>query len=222
MAILGANKSPVNQTVSVLNQAGAKYGVPPALLFGVWGMETSFGSNVTTSPTGAEGDFQFEPATASSYGYPLTNSPTMAQFAQQADAAARYLSDLFKRTGSWDAALKAYSGGGYGLSQVQAKAGAGPGNNLGGIDIPGAISGAASGVTGAVSGAADSVGSAAGTLGSAANSLGSVVGFLTSPTNWLRIGEVIVGVLLILMGLRSLSGNSVSPSDLAAAAAVVK
>jgi Lysozyme like domain len=70
--------------------------------------------------------------------------------------------------------------------------------------------------------AANAIGSAAGTVGSAANSLGSVVGFLTSPTNWLRIGEVIVGVLLILMGLRSLSGNSVSPSDLAAAAAVVK
>jgi hypothetical protein len=103
--------------------AALKYHVPAAILNGVFGMETDFGADVNTSSAGAVGFMQFIPSTAARYGYPLTNKPTYAQAQQQFDASAHYLSDLFKQTGSWDSALQHYSGGGYGLAQVQAKAG---------------------------------------------------------------------------------------------------
>lgn len=105
---------------SALVAAASKYGVPIEILGGVFGVETTFGQNSTTSSAGAVGDFQFLPSTARSYGYPLTNNPTSAQFGQQADAAANYLSTLKRQTGTWDAALQHYSGGGYGLNQVNA------------------------------------------------------------------------------------------------------
>jgi hypothetical protein len=102
--------------------AASKYGVPISILVGVFGLETAFGTDHSTSSAGAVGDFQFLPSTAKSYGYPLVNNPDNAQFTQQADAAARYLSTLHKQTGDWNTALEHYSGNGYGLGQVQAKA----------------------------------------------------------------------------------------------------
>lgn len=109
-----------------IEQAAQKYGVPVQILTGVMGMETSFGQNISTSSGGAVGGFQFIPSTAASYGYPLTNTPDATQQAQQADSAAHYLSDLFRQTGDWNRALEGYSGGGYGLAQVQAKAAQAP------------------------------------------------------------------------------------------------
>lgn len=117
----GATTQQSNQQ-SVVTQAAQHWNVPPAILAGVWGMETNFGQNVATSSAGAIGNFQFLPSTAKPYKYPLTNSPTPAQFAQQADSAAHYLSDLHKQYGNWNEALMHYSGGGYGLTQVQQKA----------------------------------------------------------------------------------------------------
>lgn len=108
--------------VGMIGNASAKYGVPPAVLTGVFGMETDYGKDVRTSSTGAVGYMQFEPATASAYGYPLTNNPTATQAQQQFNAAAKYLSTLHKQYGTWNAALQHYSGGGYGLPQVEAKA----------------------------------------------------------------------------------------------------
>lgn len=78
-----------------IQQATSKYGIPNAILKGVFGMETAFGANVKTSSAGAEGPFQFIRSTAQQYGYPYTNSPTIGQFQQQADSAAHYLSDLY-------------------------------------------------------------------------------------------------------------------------------
>jgi Transglycosylase SLT domain len=198
-----AQAGALNQNAAIVAAAAKKYGIPNWVLWGVYGMETSFGADVNTSSAGAVGSFQFLPSTARGYGYPVTNATDPTTFTAQADAAAHYLSDLYHQTGSWNTALEHYSGGGYGQSQVQAKGGT---SGINPANIPG------------VGAAIQAVNSA----GDVASSAASVVGFLTSPTNWLRIGEVIIGVLLILMGLRSLSGNSVSPSDLAAAAAMVK
>jgi hypothetical protein len=112
---------------NVIDQAAAAWHVPSNILVGVWGMESSFSSsNIPTSSAGAEGPFQFLPSTASSYNYPLTGNPSPTQFAQQANAAAHYLSDLFHQHGNWDAAIRAYSGGGYGLAQVQSKSSSSP------------------------------------------------------------------------------------------------
>lgn len=109
------------QQGQAIGQAATKYQVPFDVLVGVYGQETSFGQNISTSSANAQGAFQFIPSTAASYGYPLTNNPTAAQFQQQANAAAHYLSDLYHQTGSWDSAAQRYSGGGYGLSQLKSQ-----------------------------------------------------------------------------------------------------
>lgn len=104
-----------------IQAAAQKYGVPAGILMGVYGMETSYGADVTTSSAGAKGSFQFIQSTAAQYHYPYTNATDPGTFGQQVDAAAHYLSDLFHQTGSWDAAVRSYSGGGYGLAEVAAK-----------------------------------------------------------------------------------------------------
>jgi TP901 family phage tail tape measure protein len=94
-----------------ITRAAYKYHISPNTLMGVYGTETDYGKNVTTSSTGAAGAFQFEPETAKSYNYPYTNKQTPAIFAKQAEAAAHYLSDLIKQHhGNVKAALEQYSG----------------------------------------------------------------------------------------------------------------
>lgn len=113
----------------IVKAAADRHKVPLVVLWGVYGIETNFGTNVKTSSAGAMGHFQFTPDTAKAYNYPLTNHPTEKQFEAQADGAARYLADLKKQKGSWDAAIHGYSAGphnpnpkaGYGLAEVTKK-----------------------------------------------------------------------------------------------------
>lgn len=72
-----------------------------------------------------------------------------------------------------------------------------PPSNNGGLGIPGLDQAA-----GAITGALD-------TVSSAGRGLEAIVNFLTNPTYWLRIGEVIAGAVLIAMGLRAMTGASV-------------
>lgn len=58
----------VAEQKAIVAAAARKYGIDPAFLWGVYGTETSFGHNLSTSSTGAQGYFQFEPATARAYG----------------------------------------------------------------------------------------------------------------------------------------------------------
>ena len=185
----------------MIDTAAQHYGIPSSILKGVFGMETNYGQNVATSSAGAKGAFQFIQSTAKQYNYPWTNDTGPGTFSQQADAAAHYLSDLVKQHGgNWDAALKAYSGGGYGLPQVQAKSG----GKLSGSDL----TGPAAAVAGAVS-----------TVTGAASTVGDLIGMVTSGAFWLRVLEVIAGVALLIMGLMSLSGRTTTPVTVAKGAA---
>lgn len=188
---------------AAVKAAAAKYHVPEDILWGVYGMETGFGSNIATSPAGAIGAFQFLPSTARPYRYPLTNQPNAAQFQQQADAAAHYLHDLARQhNGDWDAALHGYSGGGYGLAQVKAKA---TGKQAQAFDAPTRAGSLAGGVSDAAS-----------TLADAAQVPAKFLHLLTDPQTWLRLVEMILGVALLLMGLKSFTGGAVDPAGLAA------
>jgi hypothetical protein len=186
-----------------VGKAASAFNVPLDILWGVYGLETDFGANVATSSAGAQGAFQFLPSTAHRYAYPLTNAPNAQQFAQQATGAAHYLSDLYRQalakglTGdaAWDDALHHYSGGGYGLSQVKAKAK--------GKDAPNETQSPALSIPNPLNVASD------------------FYKLVTSPQTWLRLVEIVGGVVLLAMGLKALTGGAIDPMAPARAAARV-
>lgn len=200
-----------NQSFAIISTAQAE-GIPPWILAGVWGLETDFGRDVHTSSAGAVGDFQFLPSTAKAYGYPLTNNPSLEQWDQQLTAAAKYLAALKKRYGTWNAALEHYSGGGYGEAKVSASAKKAPSWLSSVKNYNGPIGGPAGAAVNAAS-------SAANTVGSVASGVGSIASLLTSVDFWKRLGEALLGVILLAMGLRSLTGNTTSPASVVTAAA---
>ena len=88
-------KTNLGRAQEAIQKAGEKYKINPAYLWGIYGTETSYGSAINVSSTGARGPFQFEPATAKAYGYPLGVNEhgitSWTAFQQQANAAAHYL-----------------------------------------------------------------------------------------------------------------------------------
>ena len=70
-----------------------------------------------------------------------------------------------------------------------------------------------------VSTAANDVGKVINTGAKGASAVGSAVTFLTSGENWIRLLEVIAGVVLVVMGLRTLSGHNTTPVSVTTGAA---
>jgi hypothetical protein len=206
MAATASNGVAKPPAVGSLNTIASKWGVPPWVLAGVYGMETDFGKNVTTSSAGAIGLFQFLPSTAAGYSYPLTNTPTASQAVAQAEGAAHYLSDLFKQTGSWNAALQRYSGGNYGEAQVKAKAPAGGGgfNPLDPFGLKGPTEKAAAEAEEAL-GLPVSPGLPGSPFKSPTAAIESIWGTLTDPATWLRILKVVGGLALGYLAIRQLT-----------------
>lgn len=92
------SQSDLNKAAEAIRKAGEKFHVNPAYLWGIFGTETSYGSDLSVSSTGARGPFQFEPETAKAYGYPLGVNETgnlsnvdWKAFSKQAEAAAHFL-----------------------------------------------------------------------------------------------------------------------------------
>jgi hypothetical protein len=93
-------------------QLEQKNGLPSGLLDAVWSAESSRGQDMQ-SPKGAQGHFQFMPATAEQYG---VSDPNNLQ--QSAAGAAKMLSDMVQQTGSVPGALAAYN---WGIGNLQRK-----------------------------------------------------------------------------------------------------
>ncbi|MCW2848613.1 MAG: lytic transglycosylase [Marmoricola sp.] len=89
----------------LFNQAGARYGVSPALLSAVAKQESGYRADAV-SPAGARGLMQLMPGTAKGLGVTNSLDPTQA-----VDGAARMLRDLTHRFGSTELALAAYNAG---------------------------------------------------------------------------------------------------------------
>lgn len=105
------------QQKALAQQTAQKYGLSPETLWGVYGTETGYGTNLGPSSAGAEGPFQFLPSTGVEYGLDPT---TIWQFQPSLDAAARYLASLGAngdpQSARTIAALNAYNGNGGGAS----------------------------------------------------------------------------------------------------------
>lgn len=92
--------------MELFNQLEAQYGLPSGLLDSVWSAESGRGRSMR-SPKGAEGHFQFMPATAQQYG---VDDPS--NLAQAATGAARMYADLLKQyNGDLPRALAGYNWG---------------------------------------------------------------------------------------------------------------
>jgi len=111
-------KDPRSQAEKAIAKAAEKYKVNPTYLWGIYGTETAFGTDVKTSSAGAKGPFQFEPETAKEYGYPLgvneNGITNWTAFQQQANAAARFLAAHGATPSggaSSEAAVRAYNPG---------------------------------------------------------------------------------------------------------------
>lgn len=89
---------------NLFTEAGAKNGVPAALLAAVAKTESAFNASAV-SPAGAQGLMQFMPATAQGMGVNAMDP------ASAVDGAARYLSAQLREFGSIDLALAAYNAG---------------------------------------------------------------------------------------------------------------
>lgn len=188
---------------NTIAMAAAKYGVPMEIMVGVFGLETNFGDPqwVKDSSAGARGFWQFIKSTAAEYNYPYTNERDPETFKAQTEAAAKYLSTLYKQKGSWDAALRGYSGGGYGLDKVRAKARENPAIFSG--------DGKIKGLTLLEKAATGPLGDAAQAASDALSVPAKFLALLTSLEFWLRLGQGIAGLILIAMGLKTLTGYSV-------------
>jgi hypothetical protein len=87
----------------VVQDAAKRYGVPQDVANWVGFHESNWNPNVGTNSYGATGPWQFKAATAQQYGL---QDPT--DFNSSTDAAMRYLSDLYKKTGNWADAVASY------------------------------------------------------------------------------------------------------------------
>lgn len=87
----GGRIPPREEAARIIAEAARAAGIDPAILWGLYGAESNFGQNPGTSPAGAQGPFQFMPATARAYGIDPHN------FRQAARAAAKYLAKYKSR-----------------------------------------------------------------------------------------------------------------------------
>jgi len=166
----------------IVRAAAARWHISAETLWGVYGTETSFGHNVHRSSAGAEGPFQFIPATAKSYGVDVTN------FSSSAFGAAHYLHDLGADTDpdseATHRALDKYSGGGGADYIGNVKENGGKLGTLAGTPInPGKI----------VNGVVDAATAVPKFLGK--------LDVIFDPAWWLRVAMVLGGIIALAAGL---------------------
>jgi hypothetical protein len=183
--------------------ASAKYQVPVQILAGVYGHESSFGTAYVN-------------ANEPTYGFFGLTSPGLWKpsftIQQDADAAAQTLLANFKKTGNWNSAVLAYSGNSYNADSATSMANSNSGLmkaiGTAALSLTGKTP---PGITGSSSNPGQAVSNAAGAVSSAVSSASSIADLVTSGSFWLRVLEGVAGVVLLILGLRALSGGDGNP-----------
>lgn len=201
------------QQAAILAGVSVKYNIPITALLGIYGQETSFGTDHSTSRTGAVGPFQFEPSNFAKYGYPNTDTPNLQQFQQQANAFGKYLiaNNPSKSASGWAPAM----GGGYSEAQAESNLAHIPAplhNALGQalLNAEASVGTNPANLPGVKQGIA-----AASAAASAAGTIGNIAELVTSTQFWLRLGEALLGVMLLILGLRAVTGGDGNPASVA-------
>jgi hypothetical protein len=94
---------PQSEAVDKARYYARLYGVPEEMFLHQINGENGFKASGTSS-AGAQGIAQFMPGTARQYGVDVSNVDSSL------DGAARYMRDLYQKTGSWETALRRYLG----------------------------------------------------------------------------------------------------------------
>lgn len=215
----------------VLRAASRKYRVPLWILKGVKVTETGpTGTGIgAVSSAAAKGPFQFIDSTAEAYDV------NVGSFSSSAFGAAKYLAALKKEHGSWDAAIQAYSGGGYGIQTVRENARDFKSGNVMvdapfHLPLPGPLDpgnvweeaeGLGSGILDLFGGDGGSLSGKAGNIEDAVVGIGQFFAIATrllfTPAGWLQVGQVSGGIVLIGWGLHRLvqASTGVDPTAVA-------
>lgn len=229
---------------SVVRAAAVRHGVPPWLLWGIYGAESTYGTN------GSNYFGLIEPEYKMANGNSRRPKNT-ADLAESSDIAAELLASLKQETGSWAGAVSRYAP--YDISHPRelSKGGQDSARKLvdapfhlplpGPLD-PGNIWEEAEGVGGAIGGLfggggpslPGKAGEIEGAIGGVADIAKFFVGFgelLLTPEGWARLAKLIFGAIAILWGIdlliRQTTGSDIASgtkrvAESAAALAVVK
>lgn len=109
------HQGPQPKHLRMIKRAARRHGIPPSWLYGLWGAEHGLRTHgFQRSSAGAQGPFQFMPATARSYGI------NPYKFGQAANAAAKYLA-TYKGRGL-EGMYRAYNAGPAGGDNPQSRA----------------------------------------------------------------------------------------------------
>jgi hypothetical protein len=184
-----ATRDPVLRWAGYAQQAGKKYGIPPAVLLGLVRVESG-GIEGRVSSANARGLTQFIPSTARAYGVDTTPGHARSQI----EGAAKYLHDLGFNANP-TAALNRYSGGAAGYPAKVLTAAK---------DYGGTTAAAAAAATPAVQ---QSAAPAANTGGGALLDDTKRSGALKALTT---VAFVLGGALLVYLGINQASGGAVN------------
>ena len=107
----------------IIESALLKYGAPTWLIALVY--QESQCLPTVKSPAGALGLWQFMPESARGYGLRVVEDEVDERLSpvKSTDAGVRFLTDLYRKLGSWDLALAAYNVGPYGVTARLARVG---------------------------------------------------------------------------------------------------
>lgn len=228
MATATAANPNVTRWTPLVEKAAARWHVPTSLLLAQIDQESG-GKPSAVSRAGAFGLSQFMPSTAAAYG--VKQGTGKAEVESQIEGQARYMSNLLRTYGgNTTKALEAYNAGkpGTGLAEPEdyAKSILGKVSEYGGGNmedvslipeslqqfVPGGEGAAKAGEKGAellgegLEKAVPGVKKAKEGL-SGLKDVDELFGDLLDPKNWVRIAEGLIGVILILSALKTLSGK---------------